>query len=91
MGGRPPLGYIRKEKKIYPDEENVFKIKTIFEKYIEFKSTIKLRDYLLEQRITSQTSKPLSIGNLDRILKNKAYLGLVGHKGHGTRGNIKLL
>ncbi len=86
MGGRPPLGYIRKEKKIYPDEENAFKIKTIFEKYIEFKSTIKLRDYLLEQRITSQTSKPLSIGNLDRILKNKAYLGLVGHKGTWYKG-----
>ena len=86
MGGRPPLGYIRKEKKIYPDEENAFKIKAIFEKYIEFKSTIKLRDYLLEQRITSQTSKPLSIGNLDRILKNKAYLGLVGHKGTWYKG-----
>ena len=86
MGGRPPLGYYRKDKKIYPDEENAFKIKTIFEKYIEFKSTIKLRDYLLEQRITSQTSKPLSIGNLDRILKNKAYLGLVGHKGTWYKG-----
>ena len=89
MGGKPPLGYIRKEKKIYPEEENAKKVKIIFEKYLELKSTIKLRDYLLEQRITSQTSQPLSIGNLDRILKNKAYLGLVGHNGIWYKGEHK--
>lgn len=89
MGGKPPLGYIRKEKKIYPDENNAFKIKIIFEKYLELKSTIKLKDYLLERRITSQTNKVLSIGNLDRILKNKAYIGLVGHKGVWYKGEHK--
>lgn len=86
MGGKPPLGYIRKEKKIYPDEENTYKIKIIFEKYIELRSTIKLKEYLLDNRISSQNNKALSIGNLDRILKNKAYIGLVGHKGVWYKG-----
>lgn len=86
MGGKPPLGYIRKEKKIYPDEENAYKIKIIFEKYIEMRSTIKLKEYLLDNRISSQNNKALSIGNLDRILKNKAYIGLVGHKGVWYKG-----
>lgn len=86
MGGKPPLGYIRKEKKIYPDEENAYKIKIIFEKYIELRSTIKLKEYLLDNRISSQNNKALSIGNLDRILKNKAYIGLVGHKGVWYKG-----
>lgn len=86
MGGKPPLGYIRKEKKIYPDEENAYKIKIIFEKYIELRSTIKLKEYLLDNRISSQNNKALSIGNLDRILKNKAYIGLVGHKGGWYNG-----
>lgn len=89
MGGKPPLGYIRKEKKIYPDEENAYKIKIIFEKYIELRSTIKLKEYLLDNRISSQNNKALSIGNLDRILKNKAYIGLVGHKGVWYKGEHK--
>ena len=89
MGGKPPLGYIRKEKKIYPDEENAYKIKIIFEKYIELRSTIKLKEYLLDNRISSQNNNALSIGNLDRILKNKAYIGLVGHKGVWYKGEHK--
>ena len=89
MGGKPPLGYIRKEKKIYPDEGNAYKIKIIFEKYIELRSTIKLKEYLLDNRISSQNNNALSIGNLDRILKNKAYIGLVGHKGVWYKGEHK--
>ena len=35
MGGKPPLGYYRKDKKIYPDEEKSILINNIFKKYIE--------------------------------------------------------
>ena len=39
MGGKPPLGYYRKDKKIYPDEEKAALARAIFEKYTELKST----------------------------------------------------
>ena len=75
MGGKPPLGYYRKDKKIYPDEEKVPLVRSIFEKYIEFKSTTLLKDWLNKQ------GHNISVGNLNCILRNKAYIGLVGHKG----------
>ncbi len=75
MGGKPPLGYYRKDKKIYPDEEKLPLLLAIFEKYIKLKSTTLLKEWLNKQ------GHNISVGNLNCILRNKAYIGLVGHKG----------
>ncbi|MBR4682026.1 MAG: recombinase family protein [Elusimicrobiaceae bacterium] len=75
MGGKPPLGYYRKDKKIYPDEEKSILINNIFKKYVELKSTTLLKEWLNKQ------GHNISVGNLNCILRNKAYIGLVGHKG----------
>lgn len=75
MGGKPPLGYYRKDKKIYPDEEKAKLVTSIFQKYVVLKSTTLLKDWLAEQ------GHNISVGNLNCILRNKAYIGLVGHKG----------
>lgn len=75
MGGKPPLGYYRKDKKIYPDEEKAKFVINIFQKYVVLKSTTLLKDWLAEQGYN------ISVGNLNCILRNKAYIGLVGHKG----------
>ena len=80
MGGKPPLGYYRKDKKIYPDEEKSILINNIFKKYIELKSTTLLKDWLDKQ------GHNISVGNLNCILRNKAYIGLVGHKGTWYQG-----
>ena len=80
MGGKPPLGYYRKDKKIYPDEEKSALVRSIFEKYTELKSTTLLKDWLVEQ------GHNISVGNLNCILRNKAYIGLVGHKGTWYQG-----
>ena len=80
MGGKPPLGYYRKDKKIYPDEEKAILINNIFKKYMELKSTTLLKGCLKEQ------GRNISVGNLNCILRNKAYIGLVGHKGTWYQG-----
>ena len=80
MGGKPPLGYYRKDKKIYPDEDKAKLVISIFQKYIDLKSTTLLKDYLKEQ------GHNISVGNLNCILRNKAYIGLVGHKGTWHQG-----
>ena len=80
MGGKPPLGYYRKEKKIYPDEEKAKLVTSIFRKYAELKSTTLLKDWLNKQGYA------ISVGNLNCILRNKAYIGLVGHKGTWYQG-----
>ena len=80
MGGKPPLGYYRKDKKIYPDEDKAKLVTNIFQKYVELKSTTLLKGWLEEQ------GTKLSVGNLNCILRNKAYIGLVGHKGTWYQG-----
>ena len=80
MGGKPPLGYYRKDKKIYPNEEKAELVNTIFKKYVELKSTTLLKEWLSKQGYN------ISVGNLNCILRNKAYIGLVGHKGTWYQG-----
>lgn len=75
LGGKPPLGYYRKDKKIYPDEKQVPLVSSIFHKYIELKSTPLVKEWLINQ------GHNISVGNLNCILRNKAYIGQVGHKG----------
>lgn len=75
LGGKPPLGYYRKDKKIYPDEDKSPLINNIFKKYIELKSTTLVKEWLTTQGCN------ISVGNLNCILRNKAYIGQVGHKG----------
>ncbi|MDD7578285.1 MAG: recombinase family protein [Elusimicrobia bacterium] len=80
MGGKPPLGYYRKDKKIYPDEEKAKFVISIFQKYVALKSTTLLKEWLQQQ------GHNISVGNLNCILRNKAYIGLVGHKGTWYQG-----
>lgn len=80
MGGKPPLGYYRKDKKIYPDEEKAKLVTSIFQKYVDLKSTTLLKEWLNKQ------GHNISVGNLNCILRNKAYIGLVGHKGTWYQG-----
>ncbi|MCL2887745.1 MAG: recombinase family protein [Elusimicrobia bacterium] len=85
MGGKPPMGYYRKDKKIYPSEYAA-RVRTIFNKYIELKSVAKVKDWLDNNGITSQNNKSLSAGNINSILLNRAFLGEVGHKGVWYKG-----
>ena len=75
LGGKPPLGYYRKDKKIYPDKEKAELVNNIFTQYISLKSTTLVKECLNKQ------GHNISIGNLNCILHNKAYIGQVGHKG----------
>ena len=86
MGGIPPMGYIRQDKKLLLDNEQALKVQHIFEKYIELKRLGLLKAWLDKKGIVSQRGRALSIGNLNKILYNRAYLGEVGHKGTWYKG-----
>jgi hypothetical protein len=81
MGGRIPIGYTLENKKLVPEEKYLPTIKTIFEKYLQLKSVLKLKNYLDENMINSRTGRNFSKGNLYKILSNKIYIGLIHHKG----------
>lgn len=86
MGGAVPIGYKREDKKLVQDHCYISVVKTIFERYIEFKSVLKLKTYLDENGIRSRSNKKFSKGNLYKILSNKIYIELVHHKGDYYKG-----
>ena len=86
MGGTAPLGYYRKEKKIFPDEIQAKKVSLIFEKYTELKNVTVLKHWLEENGIKSQHDLTLTTGNLYKILVNRVYVGEVPHKERWYKG-----
>ncbi|HBG48579.1 MAG TPA: resolvase [Cyanobacteria bacterium UBA9971] len=86
MGGGVPIGYKLEDKKLVTDETNLPIVETIFEKYTELKSVLKLKNYLDNNDIKSRTDKNFSKGNLYKILSNKIYIGLITHKDSEYKG-----
>lgn len=101
MGGFPPLGYDCIERKLKINKKEAEELKYIFEKYIEFKSVLMLRDHLTEQGIFTKHrkfstgreigSKPYTSGNLYRILQNKIYIGEIVHYNKSYKGEHKAI
>ncbi len=80
MGGKVPLGYLKKDKKLIVHNEDVQKVQMLFEKYLELKSVPKLMQYLKENEIKTKTDKYFSKGQLYHLLANKIYIGKITHK-----------
>ena len=86
MGGRVPIGYERKDKKLIIETSGATKVKKIFEKYIELKSVPKLKTYLAGENIRTNTGKNFDKGQLYHILQNKTYTGKIVHKNNVYEG-----
>ena len=86
MGGRVPIGYERKDKKLIIETSGAAKVKKIFEKYIELKSVPKLKTYLAGENISTNTGKNFDKGQLYHILQNKTYTGKIVHKNNVYEG-----
>ena len=80
MGGRPPIGYKKEDKKLVIHKEEAQKVRMIFDKYLDLKSVPKLMHYLKENEIKIRTDKNFSKGQLYHLLANKFYIGKITHK-----------
>ena len=81
MGGYPPFGYERKDKKLIPHPQQAAILKSLFKQYHSLKSVGKLLDWVRENNVQTSLGKPFTKINLHRILSNRVYIGEVGHKG----------
>ena len=92
MGGVPPLGYDVdfEKKKLLVNQGEAELVRTIFQRFLELKSGMKLIRELNDSghRTKSWTTKkgkrregrPFNLGHIYRILNNPLYIGLVKHK-----------
>ena len=90
MGGFPPLGYQRVERKLVPDQIECKTVEIIFDQYLKLRSVRELADFLsaenlkTPQRVSKKGrvygDKEYSRGHLYKILNNPVYIGMVRHK-----------
>ncbi len=81
MGGYPPFGYERQDKKLVPHPQRAAILISLFKQYHALKSVGKLLDWVRTNHIQTSLGKPFTKINLHRILSNRVYIGEVGHKG----------
>ena len=91
MGGRVPVGYDAKERKLIVNLEETDLVRRLFHLYLELGSVLKLKAQLDREAITSKErtnalgkrsgGTPYSRGALYRVLQNPIYLGDIQHYG----------
>ena len=95
-GGTVPLGYDAQDKKLVVNKAEADTVRTIFRRYLELQSFSKLvaeldRNGIVTKRRDTRVSKynggiPFTYGPLAYFLKNRIYLGEIGHGGKWFEG-----
>jgi hypothetical protein len=89
MGGHPPLGYDRVEKKLVVNGAEEEALRYIFTRYLELGSVRALREDLIVRGIYNKARVhdgelcapvPFSRGGLYQLLSNPVYIGKIRHK-----------
>jgi site-specific DNA recombinase len=101
MGGRVPIGYDLKDRKLIVNPAEAKQVQEIFRAYLEVGCVRKLRADLEERRIGSKVrtgpsgqeagGKSYSRGALYKLLANRIYIGEIFHKGNAYPGEHKAI
>jgi len=85
-GGNSPLGYERKDKKIFINKKEAELVCLIFEKYIETGSLSKVYGYLKDNDFKNKYGKPFYKTAIAYLLRNILYAGKINYKGQIYQG-----
>jgi DNA invertase Pin-like site-specific DNA recombinase len=86
MGGKVPLGYDVKDRKLVVNDAEAARLRMIFERFVEFGSATALAKQLNTEGVTTKTGKPIDKGDIYKLLNNRTYIGDAPHKGVIHRG-----
>jgi site-specific DNA recombinase len=96
MGGRVPLGYDLKDRKLIVSPAEAKQVQEIFRAYLEVGCVRKLKAHLEQGRVLSKVrissssqeagGRSHSRGGLYKLLANRIYIGEVSHKGDAYPG-----
>jgi DNA invertase Pin-like site-specific DNA recombinase len=91
MGGKVPLGYDVKDRKLVVNPAEAGVVRRIFEGFIATGSGTHLTEILRADGVTSKTGKLLNKGDVYRLLSNRTYVGVAMHKGTVYPGEHKAI
>jgi DNA invertase Pin-like site-specific DNA recombinase len=81
MGGKAPLGYDVRDRKLVVNEAEAARVRRIFELFAETGSGAETARRLREERVTSKSGRPLDKGDVYKLLHSRTYAGEVAHTG----------
>jgi hypothetical protein len=86
MGGKVPLGYDVRDRKLVPNEAEAGRVRRVFELFAETGSGTEAAKRLQAEGVASKSGRPLDRGDVYKLLHNRTYIGEVSHKGQVYSG-----
>jgi DNA invertase Pin-like site-specific DNA recombinase len=81
MGGKVPLGYDVRERKLIVNEGEAETVRRVFELFLDTRSGTETARALQAEGRTSKTGRLLNKGDVYKLLNNRTYVGEAAHKG----------
>ena len=81
MGGKVPLGYDVRDRKLVVNEAEAARVRRVFELFVETGSGLETVRRLREEGLASKSGRPLNKGGVYKLLNNWTHVGEVAHKG----------
>ncbi|MBP0496470.1 recombinase family protein [Pararoseomonas indoligenes] len=86
MGGKVPLGYDVRERKLVVNAAEAETVRRVFELFLKSRSGTETAHQLQAEERTSKTGRLLNKGDVYKLLANRTYVGEAVHKGKVYRG-----
>jgi len=80
MGGRVPIGYDVKDRKLVVNEDEAVQVQMLFQRFVEIGSATNLAKDLRKEGFRNKRGTLIDKGYLYRLLNNRVYRGLAVHK-----------
>ena len=81
MGGKVPLGYDVRDRKLVVNEAEAARVRRVFELFAETGSGVETVRRLRDEGVAAKSGRPLNKGDVYKLLHNRTYVGEVAHKG----------
>jgi len=81
MGGKVPLGYDVRDRKLVINEAEAATVRRVFEGFAEIGSATALTKALRAESVTTKQGTPINKGDVYKLLNNRTYVGEAPHKG----------
>jgi Recombinase/Resolvase, N terminal domain len=81
MGGKVPLGYGVRDRKLVVNEAEAARVRRVFELFAETGSGVETVRRLRVEGVALKSGRPPDKGDVYKLLHNRTYAGEVAHKG----------
>ncbi len=81
MGGKVPLGYDVRDRRLAVNEAEAARVRRVFELFAETGSGVETVRRLRGEGVAARSGRSLDKGDVYKLLNNRTYAGEVAHKG----------